>query len=122
MAQLEIERAKNTGSGFTYTFKCEGLSAHADFDPTTGVAEVKFEEATNMVSALEAVVCELQREARVWKTNPLLPLRIDIDAGRFTDELVKVAPRFGFTGPQAAGELGHESQFNRFRAEFPLKG
>lgn len=120
MAQLEIERVKNSGSGFGYTFTSEGLKAHADFDPLTGVAEVKFEQATNMAAALEAVVSMLQSEARIWKTNPILPLRIDIDAGRFVNELTQIAPRFGFTGPEPAGEFGTEDQHVRFRAELPL--
>lgn len=122
MAQLEIKREKNPGSGFAYTFTSEGLKAHADFDPLTGVAEVKFEQAANMAAALEAVVSTLQTDARLWETNPILLLRIDIDAGRFVNELTQIAPRFGFTGPEPAGELGTESQYVRFRAELPLAG
>lgn len=122
MAKLEIEMMKNPGSGFGYTFTSEGLKAHADFDPLTGVAHVTFEQAANMAAALEAVVSTLQSEARVWKTNPILPLRIDMDAGRFAEELTIIAPRFGFTSPQAAGELGTPEQSVRFRAELPLAG
>jgi hypothetical protein len=120
MAIVEVEKTKNSGSGFNYTFKSEGLNAHADFDPLTGVAEVKFEQATNMAAALETVVSKLQSEARIWKTNPILPLRIDIDAGRFANSLRQVAPRFGFSKQQPAGEFGTEDQHVRFRAELPL--
>lgn len=108
MAQLEIDRVKNVGSGFHYTFKTEGLNAQANFDPLTGVAEVNFEQATNMAAALEAVVTKLESEARIWKTNPLFPLRIDIHAGKFESQLADVAPTFGLRGPIPADESGSE--------------
>lgn len=120
MAQLEVERIKNSGSGFGYTIKSDGLEAHADFDPTTGVAEVTFEKAINMAAALEAVVETLQSEAHIWGTNQALSLRIDVEAGKFINELTKIAPRFGFAGPQQAEEFGTIGQSVRFRAELPL--
>lgn len=122
MAKVEVKRVKNPGSGFGYTFSGEGLQAHADFDPLTRVAEVKFDQATNMAEALQAVVDTLQNEARLWKTNPVIPLRIDIDAGRFANSLRQVAPRFGFSNQQPAGEFATEDQHVRFRAELPLAG
>lgn len=120
MAKLEVERVKNDWSGFAYTITSEGLKAHANFDPTTGVAEVAFDEAENMAAALQAVVDTLVDEADKWKTSPVLLLRIDINAGKFEKDLKAVAPRFGFTGPQPAGEFGSTGQFVRFRAELPL--
>lgn len=118
MAQLEIEREKNPGSGFGYTFTSEGLQAYADFDPLTGVAEVKFEQATNMAAALEAVVSTLQSEARRWTTNPIFPLLIDIHAGQFDAQLAEVADRFGLKGPIPADESGSEGVL--YRTELPL--
>lgn len=122
MAQLNVERVKNTGTGFAYTIKSAGLEAHANFDPTTGVAEVKFVTAKNMTSALEAVVNTLQHEAREWGTNPILPLRIDIDPERFAKRLQQVAPRFGFSHQERAGEFGMVEAHKRFRVELPVAG
>lgn len=120
MAQLEIDRVKNVGSGFHYTFKTEGLNAQADFDPLTGVAEVNFEQAANLTSALEAVVSKLQSEACKWGTNPIFPLRIDIHAGKFEKQLAEIADRFGLKGPIPADESGAEGVL--YRAELPLAG
>lgn len=120
MAKLEVVRTKNEGSGEHLTIKSTGLDAHADFDPITGVAEVEFQEAENMASALQAVVDTLRSEAHLWETNPILLLRIDIDPGKFAKSLQQVAPRFGFSHQQRAGEFGMVEQHPRFRAELPL--
>lgn len=120
MARLEVRVEKNSGSGFSYTFKSEGLNAKADFDPMTGEAQVTFEKATNMAAALEEIVSTLQGEANVWKTNPILPLRIDIHAGKFEKQLAEVADRFGLKGPIPADESGAEGVL--YRAERPLAG
>lgn len=121
MARLEVTRVEKTGIGFSYTFTSKGLKAQAEFNPLAGEARVTFEEAQNMTSALLTVVTKIQADARIWETNPVLPLRIDIDAGKFADALARVAPRFGFSGPQPAGEFGTTEQFVRFRGEFSLR-
>jgi hypothetical protein len=120
MARLEVEKVKNPGSGFNYVFTSVGLQAHADFDPTTGEAVVTFEEATNISAALEAVVNKIQSEARLWETNPVLLLHIDIQAGKFEKQLAEVADRFSLKGPVPADESGFGGVV--FRAELPLAG
>ena len=120
MARLEVEKVKNPGSGFNYVFTSVGLQAHADFDPTTGEAVVTFEEATNISAALEAVVNKIQSEARLWETNPVLLLHIDIPAGKFEKQLAEVADRFSLKGPVPADESGFGGVV--FRAELPLAG
>jgi hypothetical protein len=117
MTPIEVERQKNPGSGFAYTFTGRGLRAHADFDPVTGEAKVNFEQATNMAAALEAVVDYIQNEAAVWATNTLFPLRIDIHAGKFDRKLANVARRFGLKGPIPADESGSEGILYRIEPQ-----
>lgn len=118
MGKTGVEREKNTGSGFAYTFTGKGFHAHADFDPTTGEAVVRFEQAGKMAVALRAVVETLQNEARLWTTSPILPLRIDIHAGQFNKQLSQVAHEFNLKGPIPADESGAEGLL--YRAEVPL--
>ncbi len=113
MKRHEMEREKNSGSGFAYTFIGKGYQAHADFDPVTGEAKVTFEKAAKMAVALEAVISKLQSEARILSTNPELPLRIDIHAGPFDKQLDRLAERFGLEGPIPADESGAEGLFYR---------
>lgn len=118
MGKTGVEREKNTGSGFAYTFTGKGFQAHADYDPVTGEAKVTFERAAKMGVALEEVINKLQSEARKLSTNPALPIRIDIHAGQFDKQLARLADRFDLKGPIPADESGAEGLL--YRAEIPL--
>lgn len=130
MPHLEIDEQDNEAhDGKFFRFHSsspEGdvLEAEAEFLTHAGRVLVKFHTAENIAAGLEVVVETIMNEARTgyWKANPHATLRIDIDAGRFTNELTQIAPRFGFTGPEPAGEFGTEDQYVRFRAELPLAG
>jgi len=108
--EVEVEKVKCPEGVLSYTFTSTGLDAHADFNPVTGVVEVKFEEATNMTAALGAIVDTLNSEARRLK---IPTLKIDIIAGRFIKKLRQVAPNF---------DLKEESgdQVTRFHGEFSV--
>lgn len=129
MAQIEIHREKNeAGDGIVFRFHSAGqggdvLLADAELHLLSRQAFVTLSKVDNMAAALYEIVETLKHEilSRFGDTDPTIPLQIDINAGKFTKELEEVGPRFGFTGPQPAGELGTEGQFVRFRATLPLK-
>ena len=126
MQRLEISEGDNwnhDGKYFRFHSRSpegEVLAAEAEFLPHAGRALVMFHTAENISAALEAVVEAIQEEARTgyWDANPHAILRIDIDAGRFEEELREIAPRFGFVGPVLGGEYGTADEYVRFRAEF----